>query len=33
MMYDRKPHYLAACDKIIDTGSNDVKKIIEKIIG
>lgn len=32
MMYDRKPHYLAACDKIIDTGSNDVKKIIKEII-
>lgn len=32
MMKERKPKYEAACDKVIDTNSNDIEEIIEAIL-
>ena len=33
MMKERKPKYEAACDKVIDTNSNDIEEIIGAIVG
>lgn len=33
MMKERKPKYEAACDKVIDTNSNDIGEIIGAIVG
>ena len=33
MMKERKPKYEAACDKVIDTNSNDIEEIIRAIVG
>lgn len=33
MMKERRPKYEAACDKIIDTNSNDIEEIIRAIVG
>lgn len=33
MMKERKPKYEAACDKVIDTNSNDIDEIIRAIVG
>ena len=32
MMQERKPKYEAACDRVIDTNSNDIEEIIASII-